>query len=46
VSNKDGAVVVSGTVETQEQLDKIDPLAKQIKGVNSVKVTAKVALSN
>ena len=46
VSAKDGAVVVSGTVETQEQLDKIDPLAKQIKGVNSVKVTAKVALSN
>jgi len=26
VSAKDGAVVVSGTVETQEQLDKIEPL--------------------
>jgi osmotically-inducible protein OsmY len=43
VSAKDGAVVVSGTVQTQNQLDKIEPLAKEIKGVESVKVTAKVA---
>ena len=43
VTAKDGAIVVSGTVQTQEQLNKIDPLAKQIKGVKSVKVLAKVA---
>ncbi len=40
---KDGEVVVSGTVTTQAQLDKISPLAKQVKGVKSVKVAAKVA---
>jgi hyperosmotically inducible protein len=40
---KDGAIVVGGTVQNQEQLNKIDPLAKQIKGVKSVKVLAKVA---
>lgn len=43
---KDGAVVVSGTVQTQEQLDKIEPLTKEIKGVKSVKVLAKVAPAN
>ena len=43
VTSKDGAIVVSGTVQTQDQLNKIDPLAKQIKGVKSVKVLAKVA---
>ena len=43
VAAKDGAVVVSGTVQVQDQLDKIEPLAKQIKGVSSVKVAAKVA---
>ena len=43
VAAKDGAVVVSGTVQVQNQLDKIEPLAKQIKGVSSVKVAAKVA---
>ena len=42
VAAKDGAVVVSGTVQAQNQLDKIEPLAKQIKGVSSVKVAAKV----
>jgi hyperosmotically inducible protein len=45
VAAKNGAVVVSGTVQTQEQLDKIEPLAKQIKGVKSVNVAAKVALA-
>jgi hyperosmotically inducible protein len=39
---KDGAIIVSGTVPTQNQLDKIEPLSKQIKGVKSVKVAAKV----
>ena len=43
VAAKDGAVVVSGTVQVQNQLDKIEPLVKQIKGVSSVKVAAKVA---
>lgn len=33
-------VTVSGTVKTQEQLDKIKPLAMEIKGVNSVMVKA------
>jgi hyperosmotically inducible periplasmic protein len=43
VSAKDGEVVVSGTVPAQAQLAKIEPLAKQIKGVKTVKVAAKVA---
>jgi len=43
VAAKDGAVVVSGNVPAQNQLDKIEPLAKQVKGVMSVKVAAKVA---
>lgn len=43
VTAKDGAIVVSGSVQTQEQLDKIEPLTKQIKGVKSVSVVAKVA---
>jgi osmotically-inducible protein OsmY len=43
VSAKEGAVIVSGTVETQKQLNKIEPLVKQIKGVKSVNVVAKVA---
>jgi len=44
VAAKDGAVVVSGTVPTLDQLDKVKPLALQIKGVKSVDVAAKVAL--
>jgi hypothetical protein len=43
VSAKDGAVVVSGTVPVQAQLAKIESLAKEIKGVKTVKVAAKVA---
>lgn len=31
-----GAITVSGTVTNQDQLKKIEPLAKQIKGVTSV----------
>ncbi|MBS3029316.1 MAG: BON domain-containing protein [Dolichospermum sp. DET50] len=42
VAAKDGAIVVGGTVQNQEQLNKIDSLSKQIKGVKSVKVLAKV----
>lgn len=43
VDAKDGAVVVSGTVQTQDQLDKIEPLTKEIKGVSSVTVKAVLA---
>jgi hyperosmotically inducible periplasmic protein len=43
VDAKDGVVTIGGTVSTQEQLNKIEPLAKQIKGVSSVMNKAKVA---
>jgi hyperosmotically inducible periplasmic protein len=43
VEAKDGNIVVSGTVPTQEQLSKIDSLAKQIKGVKTVNVAAQFA---
>ncbi|KJH70337.1 BON domain-containing protein [Aliterella atlantica] len=43
VEAEDGAVTVAGTVPTEEQLQRIEPLAKEIKGVQSVKVEAKVA---
>lgn len=42
-ATKDGAVTVSGTVPNQDQYNKIDPLARQIKGVKSVTVNAVVA---
>ena len=42
VAAKDGAVVVVGNVQTQEQLNKINSLAKEIKGVRSVKVVVKI----
>lgn len=43
VDAKDGVVTISGTVPTQEQLDRIEPLAKEIKGVKEVNVQATVA---
>ena len=43
VEAEKGAVTVSGTVPTQEQLSKIDTLAKEIKGVQSVTNKASVA---
>ncbi|MCY7333747.1 MAG: BON domain-containing protein [Pseudanabaena sp. CAN_BIN31] len=43
ITAKDGGVVVSGSVPTLDQLDKIKSLAMQIKGVKSVDVAAKVA---
>ncbi len=43
VKAEDGVVVVAGTVLKQEQLAKIEPLAKQIKGVKTVNVKATVA---
>jgi hypothetical protein len=41
-ANKDGAVTVTGTVPYQAQIAKIQPLARQIKGVKSVDVKAVV----
>jgi len=43
VEAESGAVTVSGTVPTEEQLSRIDPLAKEIKGVQSVANKATVA---
>jgi osmotically-inducible protein OsmY len=40
---KNGTVVVSGTVNNQEQLTKIQPAAKEIKGVKDVVVRVVVA---
>jgi len=42
VDAKNADITVSGVVTTQEQLNKIKPLAMQIKGVNSVVVKAVV----
>jgi hyperosmotically inducible periplasmic protein len=43
VSAKNGAVMVAGTVPTKAQADRIEALAKEIKGVTSV--TMKVAVA-
>jgi osmotically-inducible protein OsmY len=37
-----GTVTVTGTVTNQDQLNKIEPLAKEIKGVTKVVVNAKI----
>ncbi len=42
VDAKEGFVIISGTVPTQQQYDKIANLAKEIKGVQSVNVKAAV----
>ncbi|MBW4664376.1 MAG: BON domain-containing protein [Chroococcus sp. CMT-3BRIN-NPC107] len=42
VEAEDGVVTVSGTVPTEEQLQRVEPLAKEIKGVTSVKVDVQV----
>lgn len=43
IKAKDGVVTIGGTVPTQQQLDKIERLAMEIKGVKSVSVKAMVA---
>lgn len=43
VTAKDGAVAITGTVPTKAQFDRIQTLAKEIKGVTSV--TMKVAVA-
>jgi osmotically-inducible protein OsmY len=40
---ENGLVIVSGTVPTKQQFDKIEKLAKEIKGVKTVQVKATVA---
>jgi hypothetical protein len=42
VESKDGVVTVSGTVPTQEQYNRIEPLAREIDGVREVNVDARV----
>jgi osmotically-inducible protein OsmY len=42
-ANKEGTVTVSGTVNNQQQLRKIEPLSKQIKGVKNLVLKATVA---
>lgn len=42
-ANEEGVVTVSGTVPNQDQLSKIEPLAKEIYGVQNVVVNAVVA---
>jgi hyperosmotically inducible periplasmic protein len=46
VDADDGVVKIEGTVSNKEQFDKIEPLAKQIKGVSSVMNKVKVASTN
>lgn len=43
ISAKDGVITVAGTVVDEKQLQKIEPLAKQIGGVKSVNVKASVS---
>ncbi|BAY24890.1 transport-associated protein [Calothrix sp. NIES-2100] len=43
VEDKDGVVTVTGTVPTQADIKKIEPLVKEQKGVKSVKVEVKPA---
>jgi hyperosmotically inducible protein len=43
IAAKDGAVTVTGSVVNEAQLQKIEPLAKQISGVKSVTVNATVS---
>lgn len=43
IDAKDGAVTVTGNVAKADQVAKIEPLAKEIKGVKTVTVQAKVA---
>ena len=45
VDAQDGAVTVTGSVVNEDQLRKIEPLAKEITGVKSVTVTAAVAVA-
>lgn len=43
VEAKDGIVTISGTVPTQPQYERIEPLAREIKGVQEVTLNVEVA---
>jgi hyperosmotically inducible periplasmic protein len=43
ITAEEGAVTIAGTVVDEQQLNKIEPLTKQIKGVRTVAVKANVA---
>ncbi|MBI4781641.1 MAG: BON domain-containing protein [Oscillatoriophycideae cyanobacterium NC_groundwater_1537_Pr4_S-0.65um_50_18] len=45
VDAKDGAVTVTGSVVNEAQLQKIEPLTKEIKGVQSVTINATIAVA-
>ncbi|WP_016951806.1 BON domain-containing protein [Anabaena sp. PCC 7108] len=42
VENKEGEIVLKGAADSQEELKKAETLVKEVKGVKSVKVEAKV----
>ncbi|MBW4650299.1 MAG: BON domain-containing protein [Kastovskya adunca ATA6-11-RM4] len=42
VEAEEGVVTVAGTVPTQEQYERIEPLAREIRGVQNVDIQAKV----
>jgi hypothetical protein len=43
VADQDGVLVVTGTVPSPDELQKIAPIVRQLKGVKQVKVAAKVS---
>lgn len=45
IDAKNGVVTVTGSVVNQAQLQKIEPLAKEIKGVKSVTVKATISMA-
>ncbi|MEH2244618.1 BON domain-containing protein [Nostoc sp.] len=42
VENKEGEIILKGTAASQEELNKAETLAKEVQGVKTVKVEAKV----
>ena len=46
IESQQGVITVTGTVPTQEQLVRIKPLAREIKGVRGVNVEANVLAAN
>lgn len=42
IKEQEGVVTIGGTVDSQEELQQIEPLAKGVEGVKSVKVEANV----
>ncbi|MEH1848611.1 MAG: BON domain-containing protein [Nostoc sp.] len=42
VENKEGEIILKGTAASQEELNKAETLAKEVQGVKTVKVKAKV----